>query len=402
MNKYSLFQVPQSILYGRDSFFNIGKQTKEFGQRALLISDRTMEENGSVASCKELLKKANVEAFAYLGVNSEPTDTHVAEALATLVNNQCNVIVALGGGSCIDCAKAVALIATNGGYIGDYSDGRKGIHKEPLPLLAIPTTAGTGSEVTAVTVITNTKTDIKMMLKHPAFIPKVAIVDPVLTYTLPPDVTAATGIDALSHAIEAYLSRLAHPLTDHFALAAIELIAKNLREAYFNAENIEARERMALASMKAGIAFSNASVALVHGMSRPVGAIFHVPHGISNAMLLPAVLNFTKENAVQPLAEIGRRMRPDLKLLADEHLAEVTIQEVNQLCADLHIPNLKNWGIAQEKFNQYVTKMSMDAIASGSPMNNPRVPSHEEIIKIYHNCYNYNYAAHLNNSSCLS
>ncbi len=396
MNRSSLFQVPQSILYGRNSFLEIGKKTREFGKRALIISDRSMEEIGSIASLKKYLKKADVDTVAYLGVNSEPTDTHVFEALTAFINQQCDVIVALGGGSCIDTAKAVALVATNGGFIEDYFSGDKVIDQEPVPLIAIPTTAGTGSEVTSVTVITNTKTDIKMMLKHRAFIPKVAIVDPVLTYTLPPDVTAATGIDALSHAIEAYLSRMAQPLTDQYALTSIELIAKYLRLAYFNRDNVKARDEMALASMQAGIAFSNSSVALVHGMSRPIGAIFHVPHGISNAMILPAVIDFTKESALERLAKIGERMRPDLKALSDEALAEVTIREINQLCLDLNIPNLKGWGINKSKFDRYVSKMATDALASGSPMNNPKIPTHEEIIDLYRSTYHYDFSAHLN------
>lgn len=350
-----------------------------------------MDQIGNVEKCKHFLEAAGLTTVSYLEVNSEPTDVHVSEALTTFQQNQCELIVTVGGGSCIDAAKAVAVLATNGGYIGDYMGGRKPIAYKPIPLIAIPTTAGTGSEVTSVTVITNTKDDIKMMIKDPAFIPAVAIVDPVLTFSSPKSVTAATGVDALCHAMEAYISRLAQPLTDNLALSAIELIINNLRAAYQNGEDQEAREKMALASMQAGLAFANASVTLVHGMSRPVGALFHVPHGISNAMLLPAVLEYTKESAVERLAVIGRLLRPDLTGLSQDELADVTVNEVKKLCCDLNIPNMKDYGLNQEKFSEVVAKMATDALASGSPGNNPRVPSHEEIIKLYHLCYDYDF-----------
>jgi len=229
------------------------------------------------------------------------------------------------------------------------------------------------------------------MIKNPAFLPEIAIVDPVLTYSSPPHVTAATGVDALCHAMEAYISRVAQPLTDNLALSAIELIVNNLRTAYINGEDQEAREKMAFASMQAGLAFTNASVTLVHGMSRPIGALFHVPHGVSNAMLLPAVLEFTKESAMERLAMIGRLLRPDLKALTTEELADVTVNEVKKLCRDLKIPNMKTFGLDEEKFNQVVSKMATDALASGSPGNNPRIPSHDEIIELYHICYDYDF-----------
>ena len=223
-------------------------------------------------------------------------------------------------------AKAVAVLYTNGGEVEDYVQKDIEIENNPLPLIAIPTTSGTGSEVTSVAVITN-KNRCKMMMKHPSFIPKVAIIDPVLTSSLPPQITA-TGIDALCHAIEAYISKFSQPLTDVLALSAIESIMKYLRIAYEDGHNMEAREAMMIASLQAGIAFSNASVTLVHGMSRPVGALFHVPHGISNAILLPTVLEFTKTSAVKRLAKIGRNLNKDLYSNSDEEVADYTIGEI--------------------------------------------------------------------------
>lgn len=392
MKGYSEFLMPNSVLYGQNSLTQLGKQVVAYGKKVLLISDRMMEKIGHVKKCEKILEDSDVSCIFYLDVNTEPTDLHINEALNLCLREQCDVIVAIGGGSCIDAAKSVAVVATNGGYIGDYMGGKSPIKEQPIPLIAIPTTAGTGSEVTNVTVITNTTEDIKMMIKHPAFLPKVAIVDPILTISTPPSVTAATGIDALCHAIEAYISRLSQPLTENLALSAIEAILSHLRLAYGDGEDLGAREKMAIASMQAGLAFSNASVTLVHGMSRPIGALFHVPHGISNAMLLPAVLEFTKESAIDALATIGRVISPELKALKNEELADVTINEIKRLCCDLNIPNMKTWGIDENKFQQVVHKMATDAIASGSPANNPKVPSHQEIVDLYYYCYNYDFS----------
>src|SRR5690606_35707932 len=209
--------------------------------------------------------------------------------------------------------------------------GRKLADQRPVPHIAIPTTAGTGAEATDATVITNTTTQVKMMIKQPALMPEAAIVDPLLTLSTPEKVTAATGVDALSHAIEAYISKKAHPMTDMLALSAIRLIAANLQRAYDNSEDLEAKEAMSLAALQAGMACSNASVCLVHGMSRPIGALFHVPHGFSNAMLLPAVLEYSKDACVERLADIGRIFSPGEEM-TNEEAAERTVQSVKELC----------------------------------------------------------------------
>jgi len=260
MRSFSEFSIPNSVFYGQNALSNLGEQVIAYGKKVLLISDRIIEKIGHVKTCQDILAELGVTYATYLDVNTEPTDAHVEEALQLCLEEQCDVIVAIGGGSCIDAAKAVAVLATNGGYIGDYMGGKTPIQNKAIPLIAIPTTAGTGSEVTNVTVITNTTDDIKMMIKHSAFLPKVAIVDPLLTISSPPTVTAATGVDALCHAIEAYISCRSQPLTDTLALSAIDAILNHLRIAYKDGGNTEAREKMAIASMQAGIAFSNASV----------------------------------------------------------------------------------------------------------------------------------------------
>ena len=385
------FRMPKSVLYGRNSFEKLGDQSRKLGKRAFIVSDTIMEKLGYVERCVDHLNAKGITVITYNEVNTEPTNLHVLEALSICKEGKCDFIIGIGGGSCIDAAKAVAVLYTNGGEIEDYVQKDIEIEYNPLPLIAIPTTSGTGSEVTSVAVITNKKTDVKMMIKHPSFIPHVAIIDPIFTSSVPPHITAATGVDALCHAIEAYISKVSQPLTDVLALSAIESIMKYLRIAYEDGDNMEAREAMMIASLQAGIAFSNASVTLVHGMSRPVGALFHVPHGISNAILLPAVLEFTKMSAIKRLAEVGRSLNKDLYSHSNEEVANYTIAEIKKLCFDLRIPNLREYGIDEVEFENAISKMAKDAIESGSPGNNPRVPSYDEIKELYRKCFDYKY-----------
>ena len=391
LQEVSEFRMPKSVLYGRNSLEKLGEQSKKLGKKAFIVTDTIMEKLGYVEKCIQQLNKKGITVSTYNKVDAEPTNIHVLEALSLCKEEKCDFIIGIGGGSCIDATKAVAVLYTNGGEVEDYVQKDIEIENNPLPLIAIPTTSDTGSEVTSVAVITNKKTDVKMMMKHPSFIPKVAIIDPVLTSSLPAQITAATGIDALCHAIEAYISKFSQPLTDVLALSAIESIMKYLRIAYEDGHNMEAREAMMIASLQAGIAFSNASVTLVHGMSRPVGALFHVPHGISNAILLPTVLEFTKTSAVKRLAKIGRNLNKDLYSNSDEEVADYTIGEIKKLCYDLRIPNLKEYGIDEIEFENAISKMASDAIESGSPANNPRVPSYDEIKELYRECFNYKY-----------
>lgn len=398
MNSISTVYMPKAIFYGSDSFKQLGVETRKLGTNALIISDKVMEKLGYMDECKKMFNKEEIMYSTYLGVDSEPTDIFVNEALKIVKQNNCDVIIALGGGSCIDTAKAVAVLATNGGDISEYMGNQKMAVKKAIPLIAIPTTAGTGSEATDVTVITNTSNDVKMMIKQPTFIPEVAIVDPKLTLSSPKHITSATGVDALTHAIEAYISRRSHPFTDTLALSAIKLIYDNIEEVYINGNNIEAREKMSLGALKAGIAFSNASVCLVHGMSRPIGAIFHVPHGVSNAMLLPAILEYSKSTCIDRLASIGLFIKPELNGNSNEEIANIVVQEIKKLCLNLNIPNMKEWGIEKHELDKVVGKMAKDAIASGSPTNNPRIPTEEEIIELYQLCFDYDMSKGINES----
>ena len=389
------FRIPKAVYMGIGSLEKLATVVPSIGSRVLLVTDKIMTDLGHVAKVEELLKNSDLEYALYAEVNAEPTDVHVEEALGMFRKAECDVVIGFGGGSCIDAAKAVAVMAAHAGYIGDYMGGKKLFDKTPIPLIAIPTTAGTGSEVTSVTVITNTKDDIKMMIRQPALTPYAAIVDPLLTVSSPPKVTAATGIDALCHAVEAYISQRRQPLTDTLAMSAIQKIIHNIERAYADGEDLEAREAMSIAAMEAGMAFTNASVCLVHGMSRPIGAMFHVPHGVSNAMLLPTVLEYSKDACTDRLASIGRALNLGAEGSSDEDVADSTVQNVTQLCASLDIPNMKQWGIDENEFTMVLNKMATDAIASGSPANNPKVPSHDEIVALYKSAYAVDFSTKL-------
>lgn len=392
MRDIAYFRTPQSIVYGKQAFNRVGLEAAGLGERALIISDKVMDHLGVVDKCKQLLANHGVQSRVFLGVDSEPTVNYVSEALEQFSLEKCNLLISIGGGSCIDTAKAVAVLVTNGGDIGDYAGGRKIAEAMPIPHIAISTTAGTGSEATDVTVITDPSTNVKIMVKQPAFMPSIAIVDPLLTISSPQHVTAATGVDALSHAIEAYLSKKGHPMTDSLALSAMKLIVQNLYQAYTNGENLEAREAMSLGALQAGMAFSNASVCLVHGMSRPIGALFHVPHGYSNAMLLPAVLEFSMDSCIDRLSDLGDIFAPNHSNRSKEERAKFAVESVKQLCSALKIPNLMEWGIDRHKFTGSISKMAKDALDSGSPANNPKVPTQWEIEQLYRICYEYDFS----------
>ncbi len=290
------------------------------------------------------------------------------------------MIIAVGGGSPIDTGKAIAALSSNPGRISDYMGANK-IPKPCAPLVAIPTTAGTGSEVTPFTIIT--ETDVKMLISSPKILPTVAIVDPLMTVKMPRGITAATGLDALTHAIEAYVSVRAQPLTDTFALRAINLISGNIRAAYSHPDDLEARGNMLMGALQAGLAFANSSVALVHGMARPIGAYFHVAHGVSNAVLLPTVIEWSVPGNPNRYAEIAAAMGEGTEGLTTDEAARRTVSAVRRLNADLQIPSLRGLGIDVARFESVVEKMAVDAIASGSPGNNPRKASSEEIVALY-------------------
>jgi len=383
--QYDYFS-PQQIITGIGSVSKVGVLAKSYGKRTLLVTDEVMVKTGIISRVKSCLEEAGIEVAVYDQVNEEPCGEHVDAGVKAYLQDKCQFLIAVGGGSPIDAAKAIGAVATHNVPIKNF----KGLHKIPgpnVPLIAIPTTAGTGSEVTRVTIITDRQEGVKMLILSNYLLPSVAICDAELTVTLPQRTTAAVGLDALTHAIEAYISLKAQPFTDIIALEAIRLISRYLRQAWANGSDIEARHNMMLASTLAGLAFSNSSVALVHGMSRPIGACFHVPHGISNAVLLPTVMRFTVPGNVEKFARIAEAMGEKVGGLSKLEAAKKAVLAVERLCADFDMLGLRNAKVPEAELKSLAAKMARDAIASGSPGNNPRIASEEEIIQLYLDAY---------------
>jgi alcohol dehydrogenase class IV len=377
------FLIPPVLITGSGSSEKVGEESKKLGvKKALIVTDQVMVKLGVLEGVKKALEQTKIQFAVYDAVATEPTVDYVKEGLKSFKDNGCDCLMAVGGGSPIDTAKAIAIMATNPGSIEDYK-GLGKVTKEGAPLIAIPTTAGTGSEVTQFTIITDMKTSVKMLIGSPFVMPKVAIVDPLLTLSCPRGLTAAVGIDSLTHAIEAYVSVKAQPMSDIFCLSAIELISGNLRQAWANGNNVEAREKTMLGALQAGIAFSNASVALVHGMSRPIGAYFHVAHGASNAALLGVVTEFSLIGNPTRYAHIAKAMGENITGLTDLEASQLAAKAIKTLIKDVKIPSLKELGVEKGKLDQMAPKMAEDAIASGSPGNNPRQATKEEIIELY-------------------
>lgn len=381
------FIMPAHVVLGSGAVDQVGAQCQKRGwKNALIVSDKIMQSLGLVDQVQRLLADSGIGSAVFAGVNTEPVVEYVQEGLQIYRDAGCDFVVAVGGGSPIDTAKAVAVLATNPGSIEEY----KGIGKiaQPgVPLVAIPTTAGTGSEATVYTVITDQKTDVKMLIGSPYLMPTIAIVDPLLTVSSPQGVTAATGVDALVHAIEAYVSVKRQPMTDIFCLSAIELISQNIRQAWSNGNNIEAREKMMLGAMQAGIAFSNSSVALVHGMSRPIGAYFHIAHGVSNAALLAVVTEFSLVGDPQRYADVAAAMGEPVDGLSLMEAADRSVTAIRRLVRDIRIPSLQQLGVDRARLMDLAPVMADAAIDSGSPANNPRKPSKQEIIELYARAY---------------
>ncbi len=381
------FRIPNAVITGSGSSKQVGDECKKLNlKKALIVTDRNQVKLGILDGVLESLQQSGVAYAIYDGVNMEPIAEYVQEGLEAFRGNGCDCLLAVGGGSPMDTAKAISVMVTNEGSIEDYL-GLGKVPRKGIPVIAVPTTAGTGSEVTPFTIITDTRRDVKMLIGSPFLMPELAIVDPQLTVLLPPDVTAATGIDALTHAIEAYVSVKAQPISDLFCLAAIELIAGNLQRAWADGKNLEARENTMMGALMGGIAFSNSSVALVHGMARPIGAYFHVRHGASNAALLGTVMEFSLEGNPTRYAHIAEAMGVDINGLSEMEAAKRGAEAVKKLIKDIEIPSLRELGVDKEKLDQLAPKMSEDAIASGSPANNPRQASKEEIVELYKIAY---------------
>lgn len=379
------FIMPKRIISGENALNESKAYLKSFGKRVLIVTDKVMTDLGNVKVLTEVLDSENIEHVLYNEINSEPTDTMIEKGIKLYKENQCDFLIGLGGGSPIDSTKAIGAMITNEGKISDYM-GRE-IEKELPPFAVIPTTAGTGSEATQFTIITDTKNDVKMLLKGANLLPNLAIVDPRFTMTAPAKITAATGLDALTHAIEAYTSRKAQPLSDSFAVSAVKRIFKYLPIAFDTPKDLKAREEMSIAALEAGIAFNNSSVTIVHGMSRPIGALFHVPHGLSNAMLLEGCFTYVVDGAYDRFAQLAKEINIANDNMSNEEAAKAFIDEVVKLMVKLEIPTLEEFGVDKTKFFDNIEKMAADAMESGSPSNTRKIIEVDDVIKIYNNLW---------------
>lgn len=375
------FQIvlPGKTIAGKGALSRAGLE--KYGSRPLIVTGKYTAKSPAAA---ELLTYAP-NGVVFDGITGEPTVDMINAGVAAYHENSCDHVIGIGGGSALDSAKAIAAMSSLGGNIADYM-GRE-IDGEFPPMILIPTTAGTGSEATKFTIITDTEKDVKMLLKGDKLLPQLAVLDYSYTISSPKSVTAATGMDALTHAIESYTSRRANPITDTFALSALKRIFANLPTAYNEPENEAAREQMLIAAYEAGVCINNASVTIVHGMSRPIGALFHVPHGISNAMLDIKCLGFAAQGAPEKFAAAARAVGASDKS-DDTAAAQDFLAALEKLCGIVEIPMLAEYGIDREKFFAAMDKMADDALASGSPANTIREVTKQDILDIYASLWN--------------
>lgn len=380
MSKNYQFVMPGMSLMGADCLENAVSNIVSHGfKKGLIVTDQILVDIGLVKKVTDQLEAASVAFVIYAGTQPNPTVGNVEAGLSLLKENACDFVISLGGGSPHDCAKGIALVAVNGGSIKDYEGVNKS-KKSQMPLIAINTTAGTASEMTMFCIITDEERHIKMAIVDKHTTPLIAVNDPMLMMDMPKSLTAATGMDALTHAVEAYVSIAATPITDACALKAVQLIADFLPRAVENGKDVEARDMMAYAEFLAGMAFNNASLGYVHAMAHQLGGFYDLPHGVCNAILLPHVQAFNAKTVPHRLADIATAMGISVVGLTPEAGAEVAISEIKKLSALVGIPSgLAAIGAKKED----VAVLATNALNDACGFTNPIQASHEEISNIY-------------------
>ncbi|EHK2407034.1 L-threonine dehydrogenase [Clostridium perfringens] len=374
------FFMPAISLMGADCLKEAGEQVAELGfKKALIVTDKVLGQIGIVKKVTDVLDNKDIEYAIYDETKPNPTVKNVNDGLELLKEKECDFVISLGGGSAHDCAKGIALLATNGGEIKDY-EGVDKSKKPQLPMVGINTTAGTGSEMTLFAIITDEERHIKMALVDKHLTPIIAVNDPMLMLAMPKSLTAATGMDALTHAIEAYVSTSATPITDACAEKAIELISNYLVNAVENGQDVEARDMMAYAEYLAGMAFNNASLGYVHAMAHQLGGFYNLPHGVCNAILLPHVQEYNKATSASRLAKIAKIMGGNIEGLTDEQGADLCIDMIKSLSQTVGIPEgLGVLGVKESDFETLATNALNDACS----LTNPRKGNLEEVIAIF-------------------
>ncbi|WP_047683703.1 MULTISPECIES: L-threonine dehydrogenase [Xenorhabdus] len=376
----STFFIPPVNKIGMGCLNEAVELVKTYGyKQALIVTDCVLNEIGVVGKVQKLLTDVGIKSAVYDRTNPNPTTINVEQGLAILRQHDCDFVISLGGGSPHDCAKGIALVAANGGDIRDY-EGVDRSAKPQLPLIAINTTAGTASEMTRFCIITDIDRHIKMAIVDKNVTPILSVNDPALMIGMPKGLTAATGMDALTHAIEAYVSIAANPITDACALKAVTMISRYLRRAVEDGSDVEARENMAYAQFLAGMAFNNASLGYVHAMAHQLGGFYDLPHGVCNAVLLPHVQRFNAKAAASRLKDIAAAMGANVANVDDKEGAEVCIQEISRLAKDVNIPA----GLAELNVkSEDIPTLSANALKDACGFTNPIQASHEEIVAIF-------------------
>ena len=376
------FFIPSVNVLGQNAVDEAIGDIKTLGfKRALIVTDKPLVEIGLVGQVADKLGTAGIEVTVFDGVQPNPTSGNVESGLELLKANDCDFVVSLGGGSPHDCAKGIALVATNGGSIKDY-EGLDVSTKPQLPLVAINTTAGTASEMTRFCIITDEARHIKMAIVDKHTTPILSVNDPELMLAKPAGLTAATGMDALTHAVEAYVSIAANPITDACAIKAIELIKANLVEAVDNGQSIDARDQMAYAQFLAGMAFNNASLGYVHAMAHQLGGFYDLPHGVCNALLLPHVQEYNAQVAAPRLKDVAKAMGVDVSAMDDVQGANAAIEAIKALALAVKIPeNLTKLGVKAED----IPTLADNALKDACGFTNPKQATHEEICQIFTN-----------------
>ena len=375
------FFIPTVTLMGVGAHKEIGKQVKVLGgKKPFICTDKGITKAGITQKIVDLVKQdAGVDCVVFDDTVPNPTDTNVHDGLKVFQDKKCDLIISLGGGSSHDCAKGIGIVSTNGGNIRDYEGVDKSTKPMP-PFIAINTTAGTASEMTRFCIITNTSNHVKMAIVDWRVTPNVAINDPLLMAGMPPALTAATGMDALTHAVEAYVSIIATPVTDACALKAIELIARNLRAAVANGADMVARDNMAYAEYLAGMAFNNASLGHVHAMAHQLGGFYNLPHGVCNAILLPHVEKFNLIAKVDRFGDIAEAMGENIEGLSPRAAADKALEAIKKLSSDVGIPSgLKELGVKEKDLKTMAENAQKDACG----FTNPRCPTLDDVIQIY-------------------
>lgn len=380
----SAFFMPSVNLIGEGAVEQACDHAKQAGfTQGMIVTDKPLVDLGYAAQLQELLTARGIKTCVYDGVQPNPTTGNVDAGLALLRENNCDFLISLGGGSPHYCAKAIALVASNGGDIRDY-EGVDQSAKPQLPLISINTTAGTASEITRFCIITDEKTHIKMAIVDKHVTPILSVNDPALMKNMPAGLTAATGMDALTHAVEAYVSTAANPITDACALKAATIIATNLVTAVKDGKNMVARDQMAYAQLLAGMAFNNASLGYVHAMAHQLGGFYDLPHGVCNAILLPHVQRFNTQAAAGRLKDVAAAMGVDVQGMTDEQGAQACIAAIEALAKEVGIPaGLKDLKVKEEDFAELATNAMKDACG----LTNPIQPTHEQVVAIFAAAY---------------